>query len=640
MKREVGVSWRAFLIGFLLIPPNVYWVMMVEGIWHTGHPSVMSLPWNAVFNILVLILINLLLKRIFPFLALNQAEFIVIYLMLAIASVIAGHDSLQLGIPEMAIPYWLATTENKWEELFFQYLPKWLVVPKKDIVAGFFIGGENFFSPAYLKAWLSPILWWCAFIFALGLAMIAINSIIRKQWVENEKLSYPIIQLPLAMTEGGGETTFFKNKILWAGIGVSALIDIINGLRVLYPTFPLYIRVRHDEVNLGQYITTFPWNAIGWLPLPLYPFIIAMGYFMPLDLSFSLWFFYLFKKMLLVITAALGYQERAGAFPYINEQSYGAWFALFFYAVWGARRHLWLTLKKAFGKAEIDDSEEPMSYRSAYIVLLLSFSFMIWFCLRAGMSLGVILAFFFIVFVILFAIARVRAEVGPPTHEMAGAMNAYNILQNILGTKGVGGNNLTVFCLFWWLTGRGYRTTPMPFYLEGYKMADVARMRSRGLIYAMAIALPWGAFCAYLSACYESYKVGPSPLLDHNYYIFNQLATDLSSPRPVNPPAMIAMGVGAAFSVFMMNMRTRFIWWPFHPVGYAISMNFGAEYFWSCLVISTLVKFIVIKVGGYKWHRRIIPFMFGIIIGEYSVGAFWSVMSVILRQRMYDFCPG
>lgn len=640
-----GFSLRALLIGLFLIPPNVYWVMMVEGIWHTGHPSVMALPWNVVFTTLVLILLNLLVKKSFPSLALTQGELITIYVMLALASVIAGHDSLQLQVPEMAIPYWLATPENKWRELFFQHLPKWLIVPNKDIVAGFFTGGVNFFgNKVLLKAWLAPILWWCLFIFFFGLAMLAINSIIRKQWVENEKLSYPIIQLPLAMTEGGGGSAFFKNKILWIGFACTALMDIINGLHTLYPTFPLYIRVRHDEFNVGEYIRTPPWNAIGWLPLPLYPFIIAMGYFMPLDLSFSLWFFYLFKKLLLVISYAMGYQGASdysvGVFPYLSEQSYGAWFALFFYAIWSARRHLWLTLKKALGKADIDDREEPMSYRTAYLVLLISFAFMIWFCLRTGMSLSIALTYFFIVFVILFAITRVRAEAGPPTHEMAGAMNAYNMLQNFLGTKGVGANNLTVFCLFWWLSGRGYRTTPMPYQLEAYKMAGEARVSPKGMILAMAIALPWGAFCAYLSAIYEQYKMGPSPLLDHNYGIFNQLASNLSSPRKPDPSAITAMGVGALFTFFMMMMRLRFVWWPFHPIGYAISMNFGAEYYWSCLLISTVIKWVTIRIGGYKWHRKVVPFMFGMILGEYSVGAFWSVLSVILRQRMYDFCPG
>jgi hypothetical protein len=32
--------------------------------------------------------------------------------------------------------------------------------------------------------------------------------------------------------------------------------------------------------------------------------------------------------------------------------------------------------------------------------------------------------------------------------------------------------------------------------------------------------------------------------------------------------------------------------------------------------------------------------MFGIILGEFTVGAFWSVMSVVMDSRTYDFAPG
>jgi len=31
--------------------------------------------------------------------------------------------------------------------------------------------------------------------------MLSINLLVRKQWIEHEKLSYPLIQLPLAMTD-------------------------------------------------------------------------------------------------------------------------------------------------------------------------------------------------------------------------------------------------------------------------------------------------------------------------------------------------------------------------------------------------------------------------------------------------------
>jgi hypothetical protein len=87
-------------------------------------------------------------------------------------------------------------------------------------------------------------------------------------------------------------------------------------------------------------------------------------------------------------------------------------------------------------------------------------------------------------------------------------------------------------------------------------------------------------------------------------------------------------------------MRTRFLWWPFHPAGYALSMNFGVEYFWFCLVISWAIKWIILRYAGINAYRKAIPFMFGIILGEYSVGAFWSVLSVIMQRPIYDFAPG
>ena len=65
-KRLAGISWRSIVLGAILIPPNAYWVMMVEGIYHRGHPSVMALPWNVLFNVLVLLIINQALKRYVP----------------------------------------------------------------------------------------------------------------------------------------------------------------------------------------------------------------------------------------------------------------------------------------------------------------------------------------------------------------------------------------------------------------------------------------------------------------------------------------------------------------------------------------------------------------------------------------------
>ena len=76
------------------------------------------------------------------------------------------------------------------------------------------------------------------------------------------------------------------------------------------------------------------------------------------------------------------------------------------------------------GPGGIDDSQEPIRYRTALLLIVLASLYIIWFCLKAGMTLPIILPFFAFFFAISIAITRVRAELGPPAHEMAGMCNA------------------------------------------------------------------------------------------------------------------------------------------------------------------------------------------------------------------------
>lgn len=640
-RREIGVTWRAIIIGLLLIPPNVFWVLEVECAWHSGHPTTISLFWNVVLNLFILILLNLILKRFWPSSALTQGELITIYAMLCMASGLAGHDTLALTIPAIPHAFWFATPENQWEELFFRYIPQHLVVSDKKIIRGFYEGNTNFYQSEIIKAWLGPTLWWTSLVVALGLIMIGINVLIRKQWTEHEKLAYPIIQLPMAITERGGTSNFFQNRLLWLGFAIAAAIDVINGLNYFFPQVPP-IRVRHNFINLGQYFTEKPWNAMGWTPLPLYPFVIGLGFLLPLDLSFSLWFFFLFKKAQLILGAALGLRALP-AFPYLSEQSIGAWMAVFISALWVTRRHLSRVFRKILGlKTDLDDSNEPIRYRTAFIMILVSFIWTVYFCLHAGLSILIIIPFFVFFFAISVAITRVRAELGPPAHEMAGMVNGQQFLLNILGTRRLGGNNLAVFPYFWFFSGRGYREHIMPHQLEALKMAERAKMNTKRLVLAMGLSVALGSVASFWAIVSEMYRLGQAkaPAAIGHIGQFNWVGNLFALPRESDYPAGAFMGGGLIFTFFLMFMRMRFIWWPFHPAGYALTMAFGVEYFWSCLVISSLVKWAVLKYGGISANRKATYFFFGVILGEYCVGAFWSAMSVILQTLTYDFAPG
>jgi len=45
---------------------------------------------------------------------------------------------------------------------------------------------------------------------------------------------------------------------------------------------------------------------------------------------------------------------------------------------------------------------------------------------------------------------------------------------------------------------------------------------------------------------------------------------------------------------------------------------------WSSIFTSWLLKWIILKQGGFKAYRRAIPFFFGLILGDYLVGGTWE----------------
>ncbi|MGC9316402.1 MAG: DUF6785 family protein, partial [Armatimonadota bacterium] len=384
-----------------------------------------------------------------------------------------------------------------------------------------------------------------------------------------------------------------------------------------------------------------PWSAMGRIPIPLYPFLIALGFLIPLDLCFSMWFFYLFRKLQQVGAAAISVPMMPGL-PYLTAQSFGAWFALFGYAMWMGRRflsELWENIRRWTLPDEVE-AGDPMSYRAALLGIIAGLGFLVFFCMRAGMTLAAVAPFLLFVIVIHTALTRVRAELGPPAHEMAGNMNAAQLELIFAGSRNLGPHNLVMFPLFWWLTGRGYRTTPMPVQLEGFKMAEVSGAEPGRLALGMALAFLLGGFFSYWAAIHLTYLHGSSPLISHNRGQWNQLASWLTYPTDPSWQRISFIALGGLFTWGMMWMRLRFLWWPLHPAGYALAMVFGVEYFWSCLLIAWVVKWAILHWGGQRTYQRFMPFVYGVIIGEYAVGAFWSAMSVVLQRPLYDFSPG
>ena len=627
----LGVTFRAILIGIILIPPNTYFIMANHLRYRSTLPTTMSLIYNVVVTLAVLICLNLLVKRLLPRLALRQGELLTVYVILSISSAIAGHDMMQTLVPVIPNGFWFATVENEWQQLFWRYLPSWMTISDLSVLPEFYDGESSVYSTRYLAAWWEPILWWTIFLSVVIWVMICIDLLLRKQWIERERLTYPIVRLPIEMTYSDGR--LFKNKMLWAGFAIAASIELINGLHAFFPTFP-EIPVR--KVDLGIYFTEKPWSAIGWTPLYILSFGVGLAFLMPLEMSFSLWFFYFFWKGERVLGSAMGLQALPG-FPYDGPQGVGAYLAIACFGLYGGRKHFYAMFRNLTGKRGANlppEMQDTTDYRWPLAGLIGGVLFLFFFSNRAGMAVWMIALYFVIYYLLALGITRVRAEVGPPTHEMFSA-NPRQFIIDSLGSRMIPPQSLTVLSMYF-AFNRGYRAHPMPHTLEAFKLVEVANIRAGRMVVALMCGVFFGILASFWAYLAVSYKTGADQWVVKGGY--NMLRSWLYYPTETNIPAVTFMGVGFLFTGLLWWLRTRFPMFPFHPTGYAVAsstLTFG--WLWFSVFISWSIKHLILRFGGIRLYHRVLPLFLGLILGQFVVGGTWVLIRLIWGVSVYSF---
>ena len=393
-----GLTAKSLLIAVFIFPVNVFWIIQLEVVRYT-HPTLVHPLSNVIFIVFWLVIVGYSLKIISPKIGLTPQEILTVYIMLCVVSSLCSHDMIEILVTLMGHPFRFATSENEWRALFWRQLPEWLVVNDEKVLKGYYEGASSLYVKENLTAWIIPSLWWITFIFVLLTVMLCINIILRIQWTERERLTYPIIQLALEVTDQ--KLTFFRNRLMWFGFALASLISILNLLNSIFPELP-YIPVKRQSIN--QYFTSRPWNAMGGVRVAFYPFVIGISFLIPLDLLFSCWFFYWLYKTELMIGEIIG-MSNLPRFPYANEQGFGAYIGLLVFTFWAGRSHF-KNLLHHFSNLhhakieEGNDNNEPIPYRLAFLGIIIGLAFLTIFSYKIGMALWVIPIFFAIYFLL------------------------------------------------------------------------------------------------------------------------------------------------------------------------------------------------------------------------------------------------
>lgn len=641
LARGKAVTWRSVLLCIFLLPVNAYWVVQMEVIRYSAHPTTISLFFNTVFELLCLTLLNRLVRRVTPRFALERGELLLIYSVMCIGSCVCGHDMLQVFVPMLAWTFKHADSSNNWATLINPNLkPGWFITQEK-IYKSYFLGNDTIWRTEYVLAWLPVVLKWTLFVSLLMFVMLCINAILRKQWTENERLTYPIIQLPLQISS---EQAFqpkgiFRNPIFWIGFLLAGSIDTINSLNYYYPFIPTVLTPGFGQsfLDLAPFVTQKPWNAIGWTPLSFYPFMIGLGMFMPLDFLFSSVFFYWFWKFEKVTAVAMAYDQDP-RFPYTENQAFGAYISFCLYSIWISRTYLSEVFRRAFRKpSPLDDSREPVTYRTALLGIVCGVTALIGIATYLGMTWWIGILFFLMYFALALAITRMRAELGTPMHDLH-FTGPEMIMTRVAGSKAFDTSNLTVFALFFWFN-RAYRSHPMPHQLEAFKLAEQTRSDYRKWFWALLFLGGLAVFVAFWAILYLMYHYGAEGKSQMSFGAepFNQLTTWLKTPEKGKFPEFMAIWVGLGIAFLLQWMRVRLPWWPLHPLAFAVTASWEINLIWGPLFLAWVFKSLILRYGGRDSFQRSLPFFIGLMLGQFFVGSLWNIYGIVRGLPTYQF---
>jgi hypothetical protein len=518
-----------------------------------------------------------------------------------------GYYGQEKGYYEFADKYspeWLWPRDpnaNKW---FYEKLPEGESIP--------------------WEAWRAPLFAWSLFALMLYFTMLGMALLLHRQWVQNEHLSFPDLQMPMAVTESGkGQPggRILRNVPLLVGLGISAFVRCLNGLNFYYPTIV-------PEVPLVSFITV---PFIGWLWLPINFVYIGLAFLTPLDVSFSIWFFHLLFLLSQGLANWLGLSA-AGATDFgalYYTCSSGGFLTIAAYYVW--------RVLKQVRTMTADHRKEALCYLGWVVIGVAGMTAWL---MAAGVGPGWSVAWVITFLLAVVVMARAVSEAGVfNTQVLADPGPTF---ANSLGLAEVmGPRNVCVMAFQGYANGgdwgRGYL---MPNFMQSLKLCvDDRWPKGRvmlALFVAAALAIPISLYAGMTLLYEKGANLSAAGVGEWNFRVGNVQA--LQNPaswvqHPLTPQVKtINRLVFAGFAggtAAIIYLRSLFYWLPFHPLGFLLCGGFVARTLFLSTLIGWACKSLILRYGGGQLFSRMRYLFIGLILGDFTMMAFWGLIKYL-----------
>lgn len=638
-----ALSWRSALIGLggvillcAVTPWNDYHL-------HQTYLYGNHFPVGCLFLfILIVLVLNTLLRRFAPRSALAQAELLTIWAMFITGSGFASSGLMRYLGPLPVAPYYYASESNRWT-VWAKAIPAWMVPstdPHSPTVKWFFEG----LPPGGAVPW-QP---WVHVFFAWGVLValvvgfsLFVCSLARKQWVDRERLVFPLVFIPIEITkdpQAGTVNAFFRSRLMWLGVCVSFGVHLVNGLHHYWFSIPA-VPISWQTYQLWP---NQPWSSLYIDGVSVYFSAIGLSFLLPSDVSLSIWSFFLLFRLLRVFEASMGIEPTwlSMGVP-SNEAGYtmGGFLVWAAWLLWVARDHCRTVLRSLVAPSSAKKADEPIPPRVSLIGAVICFLGIVAWTRAAGASLALAFMLWGIFAVILLVLTRIVAESGLlmvqtpflPTD----AMNTIHG-SSVFNYSGMGSAMMIQTV---WMSDP--RESYMPSMMNALRLKGEGT--GRGLIKAVLLATAVGFVVSYVSFIYVSYRYGGVNLDAWGHYwcpitYYGKVIRWIDAPIKTDWSVVANTGVGGVISALLLVMRKNYLWWGLHPIGFVMAPTYAVKCCWFSILIAWLCKRLAL-LGGYRTYRSLIPLFLGMVLGDALAAGVWMIVGMFTGVGVWYFLP-
>jgi hypothetical protein len=634
----IRVHKRSFAIGLLLVVVMSWvapYVDLVVGQMQTG---TLQFAPGAVGAFMIFYGITRAARSVGRLKWMNAGDLLVVYTMLFVGVFVATRGLLEKIIPALAYLNAYSTNNNSYRALLTQHInPNLLVgdhaLPTKQFAAHAFFNGLDGGRLPW-SAWLVPCASWFLLCVLVISASMCLSTLLRKQWSDAERLRFPLTTLPLLIFDDNCSAALFKNPLTWLGILITFVIYGLNGLHQSLPAVP-QIPLQFD--NVQQQLTVPPWNNIQVTSIYLSFAAIGIAYLVPTDLLFSFWFFFLLTRFGDVIASGLNLDlPEMASYPtraYLGFQAAGAYFSLVTVFLYAGRQIYAKTIQDAF-RFQIDDEDkhEMMSRRTALWGLIVCYTGIVGWSCWAGMTVWfAALVWLIYLGVTVLVLGRSVAEAGLLMTETT--FRPADIVGLIVDPASLGGNNLAPLSLLNAAFFRDTRGLFLAFFTDIQQMAGIIRTNRRSLIPPIALAASVAFIVGVCTHLHLSYSHGATALYSYGTANARSAFVDayatLNHDRQRFPFGRFWFAVGFIVVLALTAFRGMFAGFPLNPIGYAFAPTYTMMIVWFPIMLVWFIKTVIMRYGGSKAFRQLMPFFLGLIIGEFGSATLWAILASV-----------